>query len=260
LSAHIFQRLTYRDEYTRPKFTNASVVVVEPNGEKIHYDDAPKYQYDPSNDAKNSDHINVYRIGAADNTVFIIGATTRGNVVFPLVEIHANGLPRFNTHAELSDIDKYKCMMAIMPLIGSVYGAEYEYRKIFGVYWKHTENFILEKMDFENLKKEFISPDCDQQERLARALGSKAVGLTYSGTVHDVNMNTTTGSVSGTVMLERVGEIYQARIKAKPDALAGMNPQQIATFAYDPTEPLGESLPKQRDAEEFAELIEGFNK
>jgi hypothetical protein len=255
----------FRDTDSKYYHSDSSVVEMEASGSSTYYDQVLRKTIVADIDVADTPvslnafhHLDVH--GAVQRSVY--GVVARSNVLFPLWEYFpSSGETRCIAARPTSDINEYRAMMAFthsaINLSDGQNNLTGELTEVLGGRQPHRA--VVDAFGIPELIQSALKPECQSQEKLAAALGRKAIEKTYSGTVKDVNMNTTRASVSGSVAVERVGSVFQARVVAKPDALAAMKPHQIASFAYDPTEPLGDHLPRGRDAEEFAELINGFS-
>jgi hypothetical protein len=265
LGSWIGNYVAYGQETPRLRDDSASIIEMREGDSAVHFDVVKRGHVAQGLDIAGTNVSLSFvhqtdQAGQIDRTVF--GALARGNVLFPIWEFYPQSGDGRCIAAEVpEDVDTYKALMVQAHL--SVER------------WRHTDfsdelksvaganadpyHTILDTFRIPKLMRKHLRPECSSQEKLATALGKKTLENTYRGTVSDVNMNTTRASVTGSVIVERVGSVLQARIVAKPDALAAMQPEQIAAFAYDPTEPLVDQLPKGRDAEEFADLINGFS-
>ncbi len=201
----------------------------------------------------------------------LLCAVSRGNVGIPIMTaLTDSGEVMLHNTSEMTPVEKYKAMMALTYMMfqdGRVYSGgnqdsvQAEFRDILSLAHDMTPHeYIAQAFDVRQTIREQLQPVCEKQEKLARILGCRTLGALFEGTVADVDLVTTKGSVSGHVQVESVEGGYQAKIIAKPDALVGVEPSQIASFTYDPTAPLRNTLPTGRDAEEFAMLLSGFNK
>lgn len=207
-----------------------------------------------------SDESMIKAVQAGEDAPIILGVFTRGNVGFSIAEFWpSTGESRFVGAHALDAQDKYRSMMAIVELLDELDELDespyLKYRE-----FDKASRYLYETFKINEKIRQRLSPECKQQEDLARAIGNKAVGICFEGRVEDVDMITTCGSVSGYVKVNLVNDCVEARVVAKPDALRGIQPSEIASFVYDPTAPLGESLPKGHDANEFSRLINSFNK
>lgn len=215
---------------------------------------------------------------SAESDRVLLCAISRGNVGIPIITaLIDSGEAMLHTTSEMTSAEKYKAMMALTYMLfqdhdrsnpqqqrddhDGTSDARVEFREALDLAADMTPyEYIAQTFDVRQTIKEQLQPICEKQEKLAQILGRRTLGASFEGTVPDVDLVTTRGSVSGHVQVESVEGGYQAKIIAKPDALVGVEPSQIASFTYDPTGPLRNTLPTGRDAEEFAILLSGFNK
>ncbi len=192
-----------------------------------------------------------------ENVPITLSAVTRNNVAFPIIEFFPKTKEVCFVDAnDMSYADKYKSLMAIITLTDT--SIEEEFKQLIGSKIGPAV-FLLRTHKIPEKIQERLSPECSKQERLVQLLGERVLNYVYTGTVHDVAMVTTRGSVRGEMVVEQVGDNYQAKISAVPDALAGMPLSEIISFVYDPAGKLGNQLPSGEDAAEFTRLINGFN-
>ncbi len=198
----------------------------------------------------------------------LLCALSRGNVGIPIMTVLTDsGEAMLHSTSEMTSVEKYKAMMALTYMLyqdgnhGGVSDARVEFREALDLVVGMTPHeYVAQAFNIRQTIREQLQPICEKQEKLAQILGRRTLGASFEGTVPNVDLVTTRGSVSGYVQVQSVEGGYQAKIVAKPDALVGVEPSQIASFTYDPTEPLRNTLPTGRDAEEFAMLLSGFNK
>lgn len=195
----------------------------------------------------------------AENALITLSAVARQHVGFPIAQFFpATGEAQLIGAEHLSDVERYKCMLAVVAMIDPT--DKQEFASVIEDPDISPHQFLMTVFKLEEQIGSRLRPHNEAQEQLVRAIGAKALDVCYSGTVHDVNMDTTRADFSGNVRLQRVDEFYQAHIAVRLARQPGkLPPSEVETLVYDPTLPLTDNFPTGQDAKEFRTLIDGFN-